>query len=522
MLPIRRIPAAVSIGLGIGLSIIAFAATAHAEQAVWAAIDIPRWDRPVATLDAVHARLVVYAVNDHAGDLWTASLDSLTRWNRHPLAGPAPGDAGGSITSVGDSRDGRLYVAGDASVGEATWTLDVALDAWRRIGNGLDRDGAALAVDHAHRRLIAFGGTQYSPFNNSTAYLHDVLVLAADSNAVWTTLATQGTPPLGRTFAGVAMDETNDRLLVFGGLQQNNVKVDETWALDLTSSPPTWQFLMPGGATPPARVRAAVTLDAEHHRLLMHGGQNAAILHDTWALDLSLAGANWTNLNTTTQPLDLVGPAAVFDSLGGRWFFAGGQAGGPARRDLQVFATRGTPAWSHPIDDPVGPPRGAIAGAVRDGARQRLIAVLEPTSSSTTASEIWAHDFDLLGGWHLLGAIDPGVSANRDRIVVDSLGDRVLFVRGGGPVVVDAMALANSPALTRLITNGVPPSRQTGLGATVDAPRALRTSVQRVVWKAAFSWDMVMAGEIQHTSPLLLDCWLARLCHELVAKLHTA
>jgi len=102
-----------------------------------------------------------------------------------------------------------------------------------------------------------------------------------------------------RNFAGAAFDSKRNRLVIHGGVQDRNSRMDETWEWDGQK----WtQFNVPG---PGFREGAAMAYDEARETTILYGGANEKfdILGDTWAWD----GAEWSQVSTT-------GPAPRFPS----------------------------------------------------------------------------------------------------------------------------------------------------------------------------------------------------------------
>lgn len=122
----------------------------------------------------------------------------------------------------------------------------------------------------------------------------------------WQLVEQRGNAPSPRVFAASAFDESQRKLVVFGGyIDEAPNFSDETWIWDGAS----WSLLV--GARPPPRYSAAMAYG--NGRILMHGGltrrANGAIepLNDTWELNLAAptclnSNSGWRQLTPSQQP----------------------------------------------------------------------------------------------------------------------------------------------------------------------------------------------------------------------------
>jgi len=128
---------------------------------------------------------------------------------------------------------------------------------------------------------------------------NDPLELWSWDGTQWTMLSADSQGPVWRNFAGVAYDSKRDKLVVHGGVQDRDSRMEETWEWDGKE----WtQFNVQG---PGYREGAVMAYDEARGKIILFGGANEKfeILGDTWAWD----GAQWAQVSTT-------GPAPRFPS----------------------------------------------------------------------------------------------------------------------------------------------------------------------------------------------------------------
>ena len=137
----------------------------------------------------------------------------------------------------------------------------------------VDRD-IFNALSYAVRdRLVEFGGFTLDahgrPRTNDATW-----VLAPSAPDAWHELATTNSPDVQRTGHSAVYDPVRDRMLVFGGDDNNFPLPTDVWALPLSGTP-AWAAVSTTGTPPDGRVAAADQLD----RPL---GAARAQLHETY------------------------------------------------------------------------------------------------------------------------------------------------------------------------------------------------------------------------------------------------
>jgi hypothetical protein len=204
---------------------------------------------------------------------------------------PAPARAGHSATH--DPLRDRLVLFGGTETGirrAEVWAFALSgAPTWSLIaqeGEGPSARAEHTAIyDPVRVRLLVFGGNDGSARN-------DLWALSLEGSAVWSEIATQGTPPSPRSNHTAVYDPVGDRMLVFGGGPTGGDT--ETYSLALATTPPTWSVIPTTGDRPAARSSHAATYDAGRQWMLIFGGPTR---NDLWALRLGgTATATWTQI----------------------------------------------------------------------------------------------------------------------------------------------------------------------------------------------------------------------------------
>jgi N-acetylneuraminic acid mutarotase len=204
-------------------------------------------------------------------------------------------------TASGGDESNRLY---RWSLGEGTWTQ---VSAGRPPGG---RYKAAAAM--AGALMVVHGGRTNDSGEDVT--LQDVWVFDP-ADDTWTEVNTNGGPgPMTRQ--GLAWDSQREMLWMHGGIDQDDVRHDWLWSLDLTSG--VWAEHEVGGDTP--GVRASHTFLEVEGKLLVWGGTSSD--DSTWFYDPDTEA--WTQHTHETAPSPRDAQVADVTSDGANLYLMGG------------------------------------------------------------------------------------------------------------------------------------------------------------------------------------------------------
>lgn len=150
----------------------------------------------------------------------------------------------------------------------------------------------------------------------------NVHAFAADG--VMSKLETQGKRPAGRLGFHYALDEANDRFVMFGG--DRGQRIDgETWELDLATDPPTWTRLFEEGQGATQRRNGAFAYDPIGRRLFVWGGtpDGAKSVPNLQVLTLDRGQEAWVDVEATDAHSRTSG-LGLYDAARGRIVFGFG------------------------------------------------------------------------------------------------------------------------------------------------------------------------------------------------------
>jgi len=274
-----------------------------------------------AVVDTVNGQMVLAAGWGESGymnDVWGLHCERGLYWRHIMPAGPAP-PGRMQYALVLDTGDHALIMFGGNAGGTLlndVWklTLTPGSETWTDLsppGQAPEpRLGPVAVYDPITHRVVIFGGvSEYATFFND--------VWAFDlATSDWTQVYPSGTPPSGRREAAAIYDPEGHRMIVFGGYNDPEQFLNDTWALNLEGpgSAMSWVELTPSGGPPAVRRGHDVTYDWVAHRMLVHGGWNYPwfqFFRDVWALDL--ATLTWSQIPGAGQlPMPARNQSVVF------------------------------------------------------------------------------------------------------------------------------------------------------------------------------------------------------------------
>jgi hypothetical protein len=158
--------------------------------------------------------------------------------------------------------------------------------AWERIAPPAQGGGSA-AYANTTNLFYVFGG-------DGTNILH--AATPGNPPTDWINVRTTGTPPPARTACGLVFDPTDNRLLVFGGLDLSEQALGDLWQLSLDGEP-AWSQLDTGGEGPSPRADAGVCFDDDRGILVVFGGRDGLgdlVDGDLHQIDLRQPEPQWS------------------------------------------------------------------------------------------------------------------------------------------------------------------------------------------------------------------------------------
>ena len=288
----------------------------------------PRIDHGMAYVDVTGETVVIGGRLQSGAYTADSAAYRDSRWlSLTQVEGP-PRRIGPVMTTAPDGR--VLLFGGEPGLGSATKFSDAWLfngRIWERLATPalLPRVAAEGVYDTARDRVLIFGGE-----TNGFVFVNN---MESFDGTTWTTLSTSGPSP--RLQHGMAYDPVNDRVVVFGGLARLTSggvgRSNETWIFNPTND--GWTQVATSTTGPTPRTNAGMTYDPISGRVLMFGGlDDNQELDDMWSFDV--ATQSWTQLRPAHIPPARFWTRMIFAPDRGQVvLFAGTPRGSGARFD---------------------------------------------------------------------------------------------------------------------------------------------------------------------------------------------
>jgi hypothetical protein len=258
-----------------------------------------------------------------------------------------------------DSHKTILFGGQDGDAYNDTWAYDYTTNTWENrsptiIGGNLVYRSVSgfpgFAYDSDSDRCILFGGY------NNTQFFDETWAYDYNTNT-WTNMNPNdiGGTLLGRQAHRIAYYETADRMILFGGAEEEGIGnrfMNDTWEYDYNNN--TWKKLNPTviGGVLPEMCGFGMTYDASADRIVLFGGYNGSDLgtfyDQTWIFD-------YHNNTWTKQNPNFVGGALtprfmiqmVYDSNKERSILFGGKQDSNTNQENYNF----NETWEYDYDD---------------------------------------------------------------------------------------------------------------------------------------------------------------------------
>ncbi|MGH7731460.1 MAG: Kelch repeat-containing protein, partial [Candidatus Eiseniibacteriota bacterium] len=310
-------------------------------------------------------------------------------------------------------------------------------------------------------------------------------------------------PTLGRTGHTAVYDPVGDRMIAFGGVDEDGRYLNDVWTLSLAGEP-TWTLLVPDGAPPAPRAGQGSIYDPMRNRMVITAGSDGAgLLEDTWALSLT-GTPTWSEMATVGEPFGLAGMPAVYDPVGDRLAIVIVSF----RSNRIKWLTLGdSPTWSL-VPAAGGPgafPQLTGHTATYDAARGRVII------RGGEFDEVWAITLNDAPEWTqiLPEGVPPSVRSWSTAFYDDARDRLVLF--GGEAGYTDffndvwALSFGGTPRWDEIVPGGAPPRWRYSHGAIYDPTRDRMTVLGGSVFNCQTSFDADCRGP---HCPSCSDTWL--------------
>lgn len=237
-------------------------------------------------------------------------------WTKMDPATPPPGRGEHGMAYDAESDRVILFGGWTGASNDETWAYDFNTDSWTNMAPSVRPSARsahpAMVYDSESDRIILFGGYVSGYGGSDETWAYDF-----NSNT-WTSMSPATRPP-ALSSHNMAYDSESDRVILFGGLDKDRERRDETWAYDFNTN--TWSKMTPTTGPSPRAVHG-MAYDSESDRIILFGGYTGEYDDETWAYDFN--NNTWTSMNPLTKPSPRVTYTLAYDSASDRVILFGG------------------------------------------------------------------------------------------------------------------------------------------------------------------------------------------------------
>lgn len=259
--------------------------------------------------------------------------------------GPAP-RASHSMNSIA----GKVTVFGGGCTGgqhlDDTWVASVPSGipdsiSWQQTSVGIPSGRFGQSCTVVENKLVLFGGINDKGTRQCDTWVNNGLGKeTCQGSAGWELVEVATCPPSRGAHAGCYGGES--KVVIFGGIGSEGVRLRDTWVLNLAEVPPSWhEVFTPLDVAPCARSGHSLTWIGGKKMVLFGGrGTRFEVLSDVWLLDMEESSPVWVELmacefqSLHDWPTPRAGHSATL-IFGGRILIFGGE---DARRSRKADA----------------------------------------------------------------------------------------------------------------------------------------------------------------------------------------
>ncbi len=282
--------------------------------------------------------------------------------------------AEGKVMLFGGSDNDKKY--------SDTWEWDGT--AWRERtpeepgSSPTERSSHTMVYDAANARVVLFGGCEVDFVCKKD--LDDTWIWNGER---WTSVPLSSDNPPARFLHDMVYDHARQRVVLFGGIDVDGARMNDTWELDGTE----WsEYALPDGSGRPIR-DTAMAYDAARGRLVLFGGHDGtSTLNSTWEWD----GTIWREIgHLGPRPSPRIHHAMAYDAAKRRVILFGGHDGEEELNDTWQWDGQG---WSE-IEPNVSPSPRRHHAMAYDTANGRVM-LFGGDDSGAMYNDTWQWDGD--------------------------------------------------------------------------------------------------------------------------------
>jgi N-acetylneuraminic acid mutarotase len=256
-------------------------------------------------------------------DIWKY-YPMINKWEEVGICEAVAADSSSGITSIAYDEESDEFITID--IKGRTWSYNYEKKLWKNLNPKISpsgRAGQGMVYDKESDRIILFGG--FGARNVNDSVFSDTWAYDYNRNT-WTKMNPKISPSKRMYFA-TTYDQSNDRVILWGGRMQKPISDNKIWTYDFNND--NWQFKDNiGGPDKPLAYPSMVFRNKTKDIILFGGAVLESVfkgspINSTWSYNLKQN--KWKQLSPNISPPPMANHSMTYDPKRNTIFLFGGE-----------------------------------------------------------------------------------------------------------------------------------------------------------------------------------------------------